>query len=108
MVPCSAPRSDLAAADDLLQPVDVVGRLLQERRQIGRQRRAAAELGQAAIRHGEPRDAREPFLELVVEVLLGLARLQVEEAQDQRAREAEQRGAEGRAHARTAAAAGPP
>ena len=41
----------------------------------------------------------QPFLELVVEVLLGLARLQVEEAQDQGAGEAEQRGAEGGAHA---------
>ena len=44
-------------------------------------------------------DAGEPILELVVEAPLRVAGLQIEEAQDQRAGEAEHRAGEGRAHA---------
>ena len=44
-------------------------------------------------------DRRQPVLELGVEAVLRVAGLQVEEAEDQRAGEAEQRGREGGAHA---------
>ena len=44
-------------------------------------------------------DARQPFLQLIVEAAVRVARLQLQEAQHQRAAEAQQRGREGRAHA---------
>jgi hypothetical protein len=44
-------------------------------------------------------DGRKPVLQFGVEAVLGAAGLEVEEAQHQRAGEAEQRGREGRAHA---------
>ena len=45
-------------------------------------------------------DGRQPVLQLRVEAVLRLPRLQVEEAEHQRARKAEERGREGDAHAR--------
>ena len=57
---------------------------------------AAAALDQVGIEVG---DRRQPVLEVVVEHALRLAGLQVEEAEDERAGEAEQRGREGDAHA---------
>ena len=54
----------------------------------------------AGIAAGQPGQPGEPLLHLVVEAVLRLARLQVEEAQHQRAGQAEQRRAEGDAHAR--------
>ncbi len=54
----------------------------------------------AGIAAGQPGETGEPLLHLVVEAVLRLARLQVEEAQHQRARQTEQRRAERGAHAR--------
>ena len=44
-------------------------------------------------------DAGQPFLELIVEAAVGVAGLQFQEAEHQRAAEAQQRGREGGAHA---------
>ena len=57
---------------------------------------AAAAFDQLRVEVG---DRRQPVLEVVVEHVLRLAGLEVEEAEDQRAGEAEQRGREGGAHA---------
>src|SRR3546814_15022878 len=53
--------------------------------------------GEAAGR--QPLQDGQPFLQFVVEPVLGLAELQVEKAEDERAGEAQHRGAEGGAHA---------
>src|SRR5262249_57411992 len=57
--------------------------------------RAAAEPLRLDVGDG----GRQPVLELVVEAVLGLAGLQVEETEDERTRQAEQRGRERDAHA---------
>ena len=48
---------------------------------------------------GEAGKARQPVLQLVVEAILRLARLEIEEAQHERAGEAEHRGGKGGRHA---------
>src|ERR671929_6265 len=56
--------------------------------------------GLAAFLGGQRlRQAREPVFELGVEAVLRLAGLEVEKTEDERAREAEERGREGNAHA---------
>src|SRR6185312_5135451 len=87
----------LAAAEDALQVLEAVGGLLQERLDEGRHRGIAAIAAERAA--GEPRIARQPFLEVVVEAILREAGLEVEKAQHERAGEAEERGAERGAHA---------
>ena len=59
-------------------------------------RAAQGKLGAAGVASVE---RGEPVLEFGVEPALGLAGLEVEEAEDERAGEAEQRGREGQAHA---------
>src|SRR6185312_359231 len=72
-----------------------VGGLLEQRLDVGGHRLLAL---RDRAGGAEPRLARQPFLELVVEAVLRLSCLDVEKAQDERAGEAEQRRAEGRAH----------
>ncbi len=87
----------LAAAEDALQILEAVGGLLEQRLDEGRHPGVAGIPAQSAA--GEARVTRQPLLEVVVEAVLSEPRLQIEESQHERAGEAEERGAEGGAHA---------
>ena len=64
-------RSSSPRPTSCCRPVEVLGRLLQQRLDVGRQRRPPPRRSaQRAVRHGEPGDAREPLLQLVVEARL--------------------------------------
>ena len=77
-----------ALLDRARQPLDRDAEVLR--------RGAAAALDQLRVEVG---DRRQPVLEVVVEHVLGLAGLEVEEAEDQRAGKAEERGRERGPHA---------
>ena len=62
--------------DRALHAVEAVGGLLEQRLHVGRHRRIRLQRGARR----EPRHARQPLLELVVEAVLRVPRLQVEEA----------------------------
>ena len=67
----------------------------QLRRDAGDRRRGDG----LAFARGDVGDGGQPVLEIDVEAVLRLRRLEIEEAEDQRSGEAEQRGREGQAHA---------
>ena len=85
----------LPAGKRALQLLHVFRGLLQQRLHIYRHRAIA--LGQDA--GGKPRQARQPFFQLVVKAVLRLSGGKVEKAQYQRAGKAEHRGRKRRAHA---------
>ena len=87
----------LRARDRALQVLEVLRGLLEHRLDVGRDADVAG--ARAVVAAGQPGQAGEPLLHLVVEAVLRLVRLEIEEAQDQGAREAEQRRAERGAHA---------
>ena len=97
-------RGALAGRPRLTAVVQLVRwRCDQRRATRGRRRRRASSVppGSRSV------TVDEPVLELVVEAVLRLAGLQVEEAEDQRAGEAEQRGRERRCPCRSSGAARP-
>src|SRR6185437_3746703 len=72
----------LAPAEDALQPVEPVGGLLEQRLDESGRRHLAAIAAEAASR--EPRPAREPFLEIIVEAVERETGLEVEKAENER------------------------
>ena len=87
----------LAAREDGLQAFHVLCRLFQQRLDVVWHVPAFAVPAQHA--RGEAGKARQPVLQLVIEAILRLTRLEIEEAQHERAGEAEHRGGKGGRHA---------
>ena len=79
------------------QPVDRISGLFEQRADIGARRIALACADRGGRR--QARDGGQPFLDLVIEAVLSAAGLQFQKADDERARQTEKRGGEGRAHA---------
>lgn len=78
-----------------LHALHALGRLLEQGLHVG----GHVALALGADARGQLGHLREPVLELVVEAILRMTRLQVEEAHHQRSRQAEQRGREAGGHA---------
>jgi len=80
-----------------LQIFEIVGRRLEQGLDVGGNGFPAFAAADGSARQARLR--RQPFFEIVVEAVLRLARLQIAEAEHDRARKPEQRCAEGRPHA---------
>ena len=66
-------------------PIGYFGGLFQKRLHVIGHAAGAGEGGRLRLcrrRRGQPRQPRQPFLEIVVKAVLSLTRLQVEEAED--------------------------
>ena len=88
-------RARRALLHDLAELVDLLGGLADHRQHVGRgQRLLRVDAGDAELG-----DRGEPLLELAVEAVLRVAGEELEQADDERPREAEERRAEGGAHA---------